>query len=58
MKVSGQAGLTIILKVTKNELHPLSDIEPPSLLRTENNMRRLDVRSHVTKELQEITLTI
>ena len=59
MKVSGKAGLMIILKVTKKtELHPLFDTEQPSLLRVKNDMRRLDVRTHVTKELQEITLPI
>ena len=49
----------IILKVTKKaELHPLSDIESPSLSRVKNHMRRHDVGSHVTKELQEIMLPI
>ena len=52
MKVSAKAGLMIILKVKKKKLHPLSDIKPP------NDMRRLDVRSQVTKELQAITLPI
>ena len=59
MKVSGKTRLMIILKDTKKtKLHPLSDIEPPCLLRVKNDMRKLDVRSHVTKELQEITLPI
>ena len=59
MKVSGKEGLMIILKVTKKaELHPLSDIESPSLSRVKNHMQRHDVGSHVTKELQEIMLPI
>ena len=59
MKVSGKVGLMTILKVTqKTELHPLSDIELPSLLRVKNDLWRLDFRCQVTKELQEITLPI
>ena len=69
MKVSMKGGTYHNIKSHKKpELYPLSETEPTNLLRVssapkqcrkeQNDMRRLDVKSPITKELQEITVPI